>query len=117
MKDLYGVGHRTIDVELLNSYLQKNTIFNLKLNNHFKNNIQLQHFINQPSKFDFLQQSFYNKILSVIKQYNFYNQYISKEHTIINTIISTDSNLKKQSKKYINVYKKKLKNALLSSKM
>ncbi|KAE9528575.1 hypothetical protein AGLY_012150 [Aphis glycines] len=117
VKDLYGMGHQNIHVKLLNSYLQKNTIFNLKLNNHLNNNIQLQRFINEPSNITFPQQSHHNKILSVIKQYNFYSQYISKQHTIINTIISKDSNLKKQSKKNINLYRKKLKNALLSSKM
>lgn len=117
MKDLYGMGHRDIHINLLNSYLQNNSIFNLKLKNHFKNNIQLQRFINEPSYITFSQQSHYNKNLSVIKQNNFYSEYIFKQNTIINTIISKDSNLKKQTKKNINVYRKKLKNALLSSKM
>jgi len=58
----------------------------------------------------------HDKLLAVIQQNNFFDNCLANKNTIINTIVSEDSNLKKQNIKTVNIYKKKLSDALKQSK-
>lgn len=112
------MGHIYLDIEILHLYFNKNGIFNTNLNLHLNYHIaQIQNLITKNNKIKFNQTLLHNKIFKIIQEHNFHNNYLLHQNSIISTIISNNKNLKKQNKKNINKYKKKIADILNSEQM
>lgn len=113
--NLRAMGHECITIDTINIYLKTNGIFNINIKNHIKNNhAQIQNLINNPdNRFQEIG-TLHKQIFNIIRQNNFFNNYLENKNTIITKFLSENKNLKKQNKKTINNLKKKIQDILNS---
>lgn len=110
MSELYEMGHNAIPLDLLTTYLKKNSQFNIQIIKYLSDyNIELQnHFNNNSKKKFFPSKLIHQKIFSFIQQNNLFLNFNQQKHQRIQNILSQDHHLKKQSKKYMNRQKNKI---------
>jgi len=106
-----------IDSNHIELFLKANGIFNISVSDHLvKNNDQIQNVLH-TTIFIHNTNTLHTKIVNIIGQNNYYENYILHKNSIINKIMSADTNLKKQKLKKVNSYKKKINDALNSKQL
>lgn len=119
MTDLFEGGHQYVDVEIIDLYLKKKGIQNVNLLNYMNKSLSYMQDILCTKNQILLpaNSKIHNEIINIIKENNFFNEYITKKDIIISKMLYKNKNLKKANKKKINNFKKQITDALESKRL
>lgn len=114
MVHFHSNGHNTVNIAMLQTAIEKNGMFNLKIKKYIiQNNSNIQnHFLSDT--YTSTKKNIYTKIVDIIKHNNYKQTFLINQNSIIQTYMENNNNIKKNKKSLQILETKKIKKIIQS---